>query len=239
MTENAWDMKVIAKNAQTMKKRYGISFGRDIVPENMEIADRLFLAGVDMLVTSGIYNRDTSTVMHLTEDEVYRGVRRAPRRLTIGRSNNSCDITARRENQPVKPVIIGGPLGAPVSEDIFQNLIGSYAQEPTVDAISSGVLSSVRGHGTVPNSPWEMLATTMEIRHCRSAAVNAGRPWLCIFGPESPITSSGYLSADLGFQGMGEFDLHRTSMLNEMKTDHRSMIAVAGLRNAVYSVMQG
>lgn len=57
-----------------------------------------------------------------------------------------------------------------------------------MDAVSSGVLASVKGHDTVPNSPWEMLATTMEVRHCRNATVNAGRPGLCVLGPESPIT---------------------------------------------------
>ena len=98
MAENAWDVKVIAKNAQTMKKRYNISFGGNIVPENMELVDRLFLAGVDMLITSGIYNRDSGTVLHLTEDELYDSLKKAPKHLVIGKGNNSCEILPRRTN---------------------------------------------------------------------------------------------------------------------------------------------
>lgn len=222
-----------------MKKRYDVSFGRNIVPEDMAIAERLFLAGVDMLLTSGIYNRDTGTVMHITEDELYEGLKKAPKQIHLGKGNNSCTVTARRGNQPTTPVIIGGPLGSPLSEAYFQNIIESYAQEPAVDIISSGLLSSVRGHDTVPSSPWEMLASTMEIRHCRNAAVNAGRPGLCIFGPESPLSSAAYLSAGMGHWGFGGTDLHRCSLLNELKTDNKCINTVSGLGNAVYPVMLG
>jgi methylamine--corrinoid protein Co-methyltransferase len=40
-------------------------------------------------------------------------------------------------------VFQGGPTGAPVSEDIFIQVMQSYAQEATVDTIVNGVMATI------------------------------------------------------------------------------------------------
>ena len=137
--EKDWDYYLVPNNASLMKKRYGINFGKEIIPEDQDMIDRLFVAGIDMLITTGIYNRDTGTRMKITEDEIYEGLKMAPKKLILGEGKDAVECTARRGNTINKPIIEGGPTGAPVSEAIYSTLMESYAQEPTVDTVVTGV----------------------------------------------------------------------------------------------------
>jgi methylamine--corrinoid protein Co-methyltransferase len=163
-----------------MKKRYGINFGTKIIPEDQDMVDRLFVAGIDMLLTSGIYNRDTGTRMKITEDEIYEGLKMAPKKLVLGEGKDSVECVPRRGNPLSKPVIEGGPTGAPISEDLYTTIIESYAQEPMVDCIVSGVLNTVKGHPALKNTPWEVRATLAELSYVHNALYAAGRPGLGI-----------------------------------------------------------
>ncbi len=180
VSEKEWDYTIIPRNAQMMKERYEIDFGRTILPTDQDLVDRLFIAGVDMLITTGIFNPDLGTALSIEEDEIYEGLKMAPKKLKLGRGKDKCSCKARRGNTLRKPVIQGGPTGAPVSEGIFTQMIESYAQEPTVDTIVSGVLNTVDGHPASTNTPWEIKATMAEVRYNREATRRAGRPGMCI-----------------------------------------------------------
>lgn len=180
VSEKDWDYQIIPHNARLMKERYDISFGKEFIPEDPDLADRLFIAGVDMLVTTGMYNPDLGTVLSIDEDEIYEGLKMAPKKLELGSGKDHCSCKARRGNAMRKPVIQGGPTGAPVSEAIFSQMIEAYAQEPTVDTIVSGVLSTIDGRQVMTNTPWEIKATQAEVNHVREAIRRAGRPGMCI-----------------------------------------------------------
>ncbi len=178
--ESTWDFEVIPNSASMMKERYDLKFGKGILPTDQDMVDRLFLAGVDLLLTNGIYNRDSGRVLSITEDELYEGLKMAPKSLKLGKGKERCKCKARHGNSLRRPIIQGGPTGAPVSETLFEPLIESYAHEPMVDTIVSGVMSTIDGRTPETNSPWELKATMAEVRHVRQAATLAGRPGLCI-----------------------------------------------------------
>lgn len=178
--ESVWDYEVIPKSASAMKKRYDLDFRGGIIPTDQDMVDRLFLAGVDFLLTNGIYNKDTGRVMTITEDELYEGLKMAPKSLRLGTGKERCKCKARHGNSATRPIIEGGPTGSPVSESVYEAMIQSYAQEPMVDTIVSGVLNTIEGHAAETNSPWELKATMAEIRHVRQATALAGRPGMCI-----------------------------------------------------------
>ena len=178
--EDQWDYTIVPNNATMIKEKYDISFGPDIIPTDPDLTDRLFLAGMDMLLTTGFYNTDLGRVMYITEEELFEGLKMAPRKLTLGRGKEKCKCKARRGNAKSKPVVQGGPTGAPVSESVFVPMIESYVQEPVVDTIVSGVLNTVDGHPVTANTPWEIKATMAEIRHVREAMLKSQRPGMCI-----------------------------------------------------------
>ena len=178
--EDQWDYSIVPVNASQMKEKYDISFGPDIIPTDEDLCERLFLAGVDMLLTTGFYNTDLGRVMHIAEEELFEGLKMAPKKLTLGSGKDKRTCKARRGNAVRKPIIQGGPTGAPVSENIFVPMIQSYAQEPVVDTIVSGVLNTVNGHPATTNTPWEIRATMAEVRYVREAMLMAQRPGMCI-----------------------------------------------------------
>lgn len=178
--EDLWDYTIIPSNAIAMKEKYNISFGNEIIPTDLDLCDRLFMAGVDMLLTTGMYNYDLGRVMRITEDELYDGIKSAPRKLTLGSGKDKCECEARRGNENKKPIIQGGPTGAPVTEDVFVPMIQSYVQEPVIDTLVSGVLNTINGHPASTNTPWEIRATLAEIRYVREASRMSHRPGMCI-----------------------------------------------------------
>jgi methylamine--corrinoid protein Co-methyltransferase len=178
--EDIWDYVTVPNNAAMIKNKYGIEFGRNIIPEDKDEMSQLFDAGVEMLVTTGFYNPDLGTVMQVTEAEVYEGIKKATRKLRLGRGRDEIMCERRRGNSPAKPVIQGGPTGAPVSEEIFVTMMQGYAQEATVDTLVSGVMSTVSGHASTANTPWEIKATLAEIRAMREGMARAERPGMAI-----------------------------------------------------------
>jgi len=174
--EKVWDYKTIPENLAMIKAKYDIKFDDEIVPTDKSLKERLFRAGLEMLVTSGVYNADSHRIVKVTEEEVMETIKKAPKRLVMGEGKDSADFAPRHGNSTVKPIIQGGPTGAPVSEAMFIPLIQSYAQEAVVDTIVSGVMGTIEGEIVQTNTPWEIKATIAEIRAIKEACARAGRP---------------------------------------------------------------
>lgn len=178
--EDTWDYVTVPNNAAVMKNKYNIDFGKKIIPEDRDLMNNLFYAGVDMLVTTGFFNSDTGRVMYVTEEEVFEGIKKATKRLRLGENRDEVICERRRGNSAVTPIVQGGPTGAPVSEELFVTMMQAYAQEAVVDTLVSGVMSTVDGHAPTTNTPWELKATLAEIRAVREGMARAERPGMGI-----------------------------------------------------------
>ncbi len=180
MTENTWDNKVVPDSAARIKEKYDIVFEDEFIPTDRDLRERLFLAGVEMLVTTGIFNVDMGRVIKVTEEEVWAAINNAPKRIQLGENKDMVILEPRHGSSRRKPVIQGGPTGATVSEDVFIPMIQSYAQEPVVDTIVNGVMATIDGIPSATNTPFEVKATLAEIRAMREACARAGRPDIAI-----------------------------------------------------------
>ena len=172
-----WDYKITPENLTALKEKYNIKFDpKEIVPEDKDLCNRLFQAGLEMLVTTGYYNQDLGRVMHVTEEEVWEGIRKTPTKLEFGENKDKARFYPRHGNSNVKPVIQGGPTGSPISEDVFVQVMQSYAQEGIVDTIVNGVMTTIEGHPAKTKTPYEIRATMAELRAVKEARVRAARP---------------------------------------------------------------
>lgn len=180
VAEKTWDYEVIPTAAAALKAKYKLDFGKQMIPTDKSTMNNLFQAGVDMLVENGIHNCDTGRVIKVTEAEVMEGIKRAPKELTLGCNKDAVRMVPRKGNSSSKPIIQGGPTGAPVSEDIFIQMFQSFAQESIVDTIVNGVMATFEGNDVKTNTPWEIKATLGEIRAIKEATRRAGRPGMGI-----------------------------------------------------------
>ncbi len=181
MDEKEWDQKVTFQTANKLKKKYKLQFDRTkIIPTDEDMLDRLFQAGLEMLVEMGVYCMDTGRIIKYTEEEVLLAVAGAPKELTLGEGRDARRLAPRRFDSPIPPLCQGGPTGAPVSEDCFIAMHEAFAREPLVDTIVNGVLATINGREPKPGSPWEIAAVKGEVSQIRAAMTRAGRPGMAM-----------------------------------------------------------
>jgi methylamine---corrinoid protein Co-methyltransferase len=176
--ESDWDYTVIPQNATALKEKYKLHFGKNSIPEDNKTKNDLFQAGLEMLVNTGYYCQDLGRVMKVTEEEVWEGIKKTPTKIILGEGRDIARFYPRHGNSPVKPVIQGGPTGSPISEDIFVQVMQSYAQEAVIDDLVNGVMTTIEGHPAKSGSPYEIRATMAELRATKEARIRAGRPGL-------------------------------------------------------------
>jgi len=174
-----WDYQVIPQNLTALKEKYNIKIEENsIIPTDKELINNLFQAGLEMLVTTGYYCQDLGRVMHVTEEEVWEGIKKTPTKLILGEGKDIARFYPRHGNSSVKPIIQGGPTGSPISEDVFVQVMQSYAQEGVVDTIVNGVMTTIEGKPAKTKTPYEIRATMSELRAVKEARVRAARPGL-------------------------------------------------------------
>jgi methylamine--corrinoid protein Co-methyltransferase len=177
VNEKEWDEKLTGGTARKLKEKYKLQFDRSkIVPTDNDLCDRLYQAGLEMLVEMGVYNINTHRVAKYTEEEVLTAVEVAPAELTLGEGRDSRQLKDRKFDDPRPPLVQGGPTGSPVSEDIFTPTMEAYARESLVDTIVDGVMNTFNGHDPIPRQPYEYAASRMEAQQVRLAVARAGRP---------------------------------------------------------------
>jgi len=177
--EKEWDFKIIPQKTKELVKEYDIKIDRNTIIPDGDLADRIYEAGFRLLVETGIYCTTTGRVIKVTEDEVRDGLKYAPKELWLGYGKDAAHMVQRKvggENYRRKPIIQGGPTGAPVSEQVFLPMHISYAQEAVVDTIVNGVLSTYQGIDVTPGNPIEVKAVKVEQQLVRLACALAGRP---------------------------------------------------------------
>jgi methylamine---corrinoid protein Co-methyltransferase len=176
MEEKVWDFKIIPQTAAALQKKYDIKMDKKtIIPEDKELMNKLFNAGLDMLVECGVYCIDTNRVIKYTRDEVLHALESAPDHFIFGEGKEAINVVPRHSSSKKAPLIQGGPTGSPCSEEMFLAIHQSYAQERIVDTIVDGVMQTVMGKDPVPNSPWELMAVRSEALQVREAQARAGR----------------------------------------------------------------
>ncbi len=174
--ESDWDYKIVPQTAKALKEKYNIKMDKKtIIPEDKELINNLFNAGLDMLVECGIYCIDTGRVIKYTRDEVLNAICSAPNHFVFGEGKEAIQVVPRHASSKTPPVIQGGPTGSPCSEDMFLPIHQAYAQERIVDTIVDGVMQTVMGKDPVPGSPWEIMAVKNECLQVREAQMRAGR----------------------------------------------------------------
>lgn len=179
-TQDDWDLMTIPMKSMELKQKYNLDFGTETVPTDKDQMERLFKAGIEMLLDCGIYCTDTKRIVKYTEDEIWDAINNPMPAFQLGTGRDSVQMKKRTVGDKRKPIVQGGPTGSPISEDMFMPIHMSYALEKEVDTIVNGVMMTIRGKPPIPGSPYEILAAKSETRLIRNAAAMAGRPGMAV-----------------------------------------------------------
>jgi methylamine--corrinoid protein Co-methyltransferase len=225
--EEDFDLKYVAGGVQRVLKAYNIKFDKEqIIQQDDAMIDRAFEAGIDFLVTCGVYDRSTGRLIKFSREEILDTLNIAPAEVHIGEGADARIYRPRKVEDTTAPQVSGGPIGTPLSEDQYVAIMQSYWQEPILDLIVPGTLSTTYGRQLRAKSPLEIAASWQEVYLGNEAAKRAGRPGLSRMCVEMSISDVGHLSS-ISRGGFKPSDVHVVPMIGEMKINHELLNKVA------------
>jgi methylamine--corrinoid protein Co-methyltransferase len=237
MTEKEWDRKIGEVAAQVVSDHDITYDPEDPVPADDSLADRMFEAGLELIVKTGIYCIDTGKVLKFTQDEIMEAIERAPDRAIYGSGNDVVEMPHREVEDPRDPVVNFSAVGTPVTEELFVPICQSYAQEPMADTFSGPLITTYRGMLISSGSPVEMEAGIWNVVKLREAAKLAGRPTIPIhnFMSVAERTDATIAAARPEF-GALEGDGLFVAAIGELKVDYERLKKVSFLIHSPYVI---
>ena len=178
LTQEEFDLQVFFPKLQKVLKKYDIAYQPGtLVPDDDDLADRVFEAGIDFYSQVGTYCVDTERVIHFSREEILAALETGPRRVAFGEGKDERILVGRKPESPIKPFCFLGAGGVPVSSDqVFLDLVQAYGEIELADTLTMPSLTDVNGRKVRPNGPYEILAAMRSSQLVREGLRRAGRP---------------------------------------------------------------
>ncbi len=179
--QQSFDLDAVYATARQLCEKYRVTYDpENPVPSDDDLADRVYQAAVDFVVTVGVYCPDTGRVIRFARDEVLEAIAGARGRCIMGEGKDRHVWTPRKPDSDTPPWYHVGTGIANTDQRIAFNLVKSYAAIPQAHSISVPALESIDGYPVVSGTPTEILAAIRGIKIARDALQHAGRPGLAI-----------------------------------------------------------
>jgi len=245
VSKTDWDIDHIVLPVRRLVKKYRLAWDKNqVIPEDEDLIDRLFQAGMELAVASGIYCIATGRVIKFGQEEILEGIDRLPKTLQMGEGKDARVLYARKVMDERLPMVWAGNPGAPTPEELFLPCVMSWMQEPLVDLATCGSLTSVQGREVETGKPMEIFAARWELSQLREALHRVGRPGMGLLAGQSAVTELGDLAIS-NPKFLRPTDSHLVALFNELIIDHINMARALnsedyGMRNAsLAAVMVG
>ena len=203
-----FEMKIFVPALRKVIEKYQITYDpQQLIPDDDDLADRIFQAGVEFYEEVGTYCVETERIIAFSEAEIRRTLAAAKDKVAFGEGRDRRWLKNRRPESERPPFCFLGAVGAPVSSDeIFVNLIQAFSECALTDSITMPSLTQVGGRTVRPNSPLEVMAAIRSARLFREGTARAGRPGValmnaiaCASSDVAKIAGSHYLRSSDGW----------------------------------------
>jgi methylamine--corrinoid protein Co-methyltransferase len=185
---------------------------------------------MDLFLEMGAYNMNTQRRILFTRDEVEEAVALAPKNFTLGTGKDAVVMKHRGIESNIPCIIHSGPTGTPCSEQFHPFILESCAQEPLIDCLGAGSVSTYMGEKIIPGTPLEIFGVQRDAAMAREATRKAGRPGMHINDVASPLTCAGKISTINPEWGLRPTDGLLVSQMVELKTDYDQLSRAARLQ---------
>ena len=226
MDEAEYDLMLFQASKDLVKK-YDIHFDPDqIIPQDDDLADRAFEAGLELFLKVGFYCLDTKRIVRFTREEIKEVLTHAPSSYIWGTGRDQHTCLPRKIEDSSDPSCIFSGLGVPVPEDQFLQVNRALAAEPYADAFCGVSLDSTfRGIPLRSGHPIEVAAGIFDVTKRREAARLVGRPGLGLYCFVSAAEASDAIIASSRWAQ--DRDSTQNGAIAEMKVDFARMNKVA------------
>lgn len=225
-TERDFDLEFLVPNLRKVVAKYGIKYDpQNPVPADDDLADRVWEAGIEFLLETGVYCIDTERRILFTRSEIEEALETGPAGSVFGEGKDTRIMPKRSPEDKTPPWCSGGGCRAS-SEEILINVVKTYAENPLSDGICSPCLTYIDGQALIAGSPLGIEGAIRTVILTREAARRAGRPGMPIVnGIASAVQSQEHIAGH-SF-GIRQTDVLEASTLHEMKVNFDSLNKVA------------
>jgi len=245
VSKDAWDMEHIVLPIREMVKKFNLTWNPEqVIPTDEALISRLFEAGREFAVNSGVYCITTGRVIRFSEAEIDRALSAMPQTLSMGEGKDGRNLFAREIMDERPPLVWAGNPGAPTPQELFIPSVKSWIQEPIVDLATCGSITHIDGRPVESGTPMEIHAARWEMRALRQALKEVGRPGMGLLAGQSAVTEVGDL-AIAHPDYLRPADAHLVALFNELIIDQVNLARALnsetyGMRNAsLATVMVG
>ena len=237
ISKNDWDFDHIVMPVRSLVKKYQIRWDpAQPIPNDPELADRLYQAAIELAYQAGCYSLNTGRFLTFQPGEIESALRASPHELSMGEGSQARTLYARKIMDERAPLVWAGNPGCPTPEELFLPYVTSCMQEPIVDLLTCGSLTAVDGHPVTTAGPVEIAATRLELRLLRQGLANTGRTGMGLLAAQSSVSELGDLAVSSPAY-LRPCDAHLVPILNELVMDSRNIARAVnsleyGMRNA-------
>lgn len=227
MDANDFLMKRIAARVLELQKRYDINWdNKTLVNLDDDLADRVWIAGRELLMSSGLYSMNSNRLIEFTEREIDEAIRFAPEKISMGQGKDATTVYHRSVEDPRDPFIFGGPFNADTHEAMFVRLNEAFAQERIIDSLLfPGYLKELDGQIIRPESGLATRAAVLYGQFSREAVRRAGRPGMPITG--HAVMASGEIACTNEEWGLRSTDPRAMVLISELQVDDVTLTRLA------------
>ncbi|MFX0151953.1 MAG: monomethylamine:corrinoid methyltransferase, partial [Candidatus Hodarchaeota archaeon] len=223
--EKDFDRRILIPEVQRIIKEYDIYYDPDnLIPNDNNLADAVFNAALDLYIQVGTLAVDSHRLIKFEEAEIKKALRDAPKEIAFGADTDTRIMKDRSVEDRTPPLCLTSG-GCEISEDIYIQVVQSYAQNPLADTISGGCpLHTIFGMIPKAGTPAEVLASIYNIIYSKEGAKRAGRPSIGFHNLlGTALSAAGYIGASQPDLGVRPVDGNLIASLAELKTDYSQL----------------
>jgi methylamine--corrinoid protein Co-methyltransferase len=226
-TERDFDLGIFVPNLRKVVEKYGIKYDpENPVPADDDLADRVWEAGMEFLVETGVYCVDTERRILFTREEIEGALESAPRNVVYGYGKDSRLMPRRVPEDGTPPWCSGCGAGPVSTEWNLINVVKTYAEDPLSDGITAPCLTNLDGRDLVAGSPRGVEGAIRTVLLVREALRRAGRPGMPVVNEVASAVRATEHIAGHAF-GDPRTDALEIGTIHELKVDFDALNKVA------------
>ncbi|MBW2059558.1 MAG: monomethylamine:corrinoid methyltransferase [Deltaproteobacteria bacterium] len=208
--------------------KYGIKYDpENPIPNNDQLADDLFQAGLEFYERVGTFCVDSQRIIKFTREEILEALATAPTNSVFGEGKDAKPMPVRPPESDLPPWCFVGAVGAACTDEyLLSTLVEGYGLVPMADSITTPSLKTINGMTVVVNTPLEILACIRTVELSRSALRKSGRPGLPITNSIASAVTDASKIAGSQF-GLRPSDGWVMGSMAEMKINYQRMNEIA------------
>jgi len=218
-TERDYDLGIFVPNLLKVLNKYGIKYDpQNPVPADDDLADRVWEAGMEFLVETGMYCLDTERRILFTRDEIEGALQTGPSGCVYGEGKDARVMPRRYPEDKTPPWCSGCGAGPVSKEEYVINIVRTYAEDALSDGITAPAITNVDGLPVTANSPTAIEGAIRTILLTREGLRRAGRPGLAVVNEVASAIRAAEHIAGHRF-GNPKTDHLEIGLMHEMKVD--------------------